>query len=105
MTGAIDVYTASTVGETIQSLITEGVKDIVIDLSAVSRVDSSGLGTLVGNAKSITSIGGTITLVGLKHRIRKVLEITNLAKYFRMTDRVEEILNELETCELSHTPS
>jgi anti-anti-sigma factor len=104
--GTIDVYTASAVGEAIQSLIADGVKDIVLDLKAVTRVDSSGLGTLVGNAKSITSAGGTIWLVGVGPRADKMLRVTRLAKYFRIRDAVEDVLDELnETPALSESPS
>jgi anti-sigma B factor antagonist len=103
--GTIDVYTASAVGEAIQSLIADGSKNIVLDLTAVTRVDSSGLGTLVGNAKSITSAGGTIWLVGVDSRAGKMLRITRLAKYFRIRDAVEEVLDELEIPVLSPSPS
>lgn len=105
ISGAIDVYTASTLGETIQSLIGAGATEIVLDLSEVTRLDSSGLGTLVGNAKSLASSGGAIRLSGLNYRIRRMLEVTNLAKYFEIQDEADSILAELEALELSHTPS
>ena len=103
--GTIDVYTASAVGEAIQSLIADGSKDIVLNLTAVTRVDSSGLGTLVGNAKSITSAGGTIWLVGVDSRADKMLRVTRLAKYFKIRDAVDDVLSELETPVLSQSPS
>ena len=77
--GRINVYTASSVGEAIQSLIVDGASNVILDLASVARVDSSGLGTLVGNAKSITSSGGVLCLVGLTEGLRRVLETTNLA--------------------------
>jgi anti-sigma B factor antagonist len=84
--GSIDVYSASAVGQAIQSLIADGVKQILLDLSLVGSLDSSGLGTLVGNAKAISSIGGSISLVGANDRIRRMLAITNLDRYFRTSD-------------------
>ena len=77
----------------------------MLDLSEVSRLDSSGLGTLVGNAKSLASSGGAIWLSGLNYRIRRMLEVTKLAKYFEIQDEADNILAELEALELSHTPS
>jgi anti-sigma B factor antagonist len=103
--GTIDVYTASSLGQTIQSLIEDGCAGIVLDMSSVGRLDSSGLGTLVGNAKSMASNGGAIWLVGMSYRVRKTLEITNLARYFRITDSIDRAFNESETLELSQTPS
>jgi anti-anti-sigma factor len=103
--GRIDVYSASSVGEAIQSLIVDGASNVVLDLASVTRVDSSGIGTLVGNSKSLTSLGGVLCLVGPKESIRRMLEITNLAKYFRIHDSVDEALDELETCTAGRAPS
>ena len=105
ISGRIDVYSASAVGEAIQSLIAGGAENIVVDVSSVTRIDSSGLGTLVGNAKLIAACGGAISLVGISGAVRRTLEITNLAKYFRIHDGIDEALDELKSCTLSHTLS
>ncbi|MFZ1948016.1 MAG: STAS domain-containing protein [bacterium] len=84
--GAINVYSASVVGQAIQSLIADGSRRIVLDLSSVGAIDSSGLGTLVGNAKSMSSAGGSIVLAGVSQRVKRVLEITNLDRYFVIQD-------------------
>jgi anti-anti-sigma factor len=80
------VYSASVLGQAIQSLIADGSRRIVLDLSSVGAIDSSGLGTLVGNAKSMSSAGGCIVLAGLNDRVRRVLAITNLDQYFVIED-------------------
>jgi anti-sigma B factor antagonist len=105
ISGRIDVYTASSVGEAIQSLIVEGASNVILDITSVTRVDSSGVGTLVGNAKSIGSLGGVLCLVGPSEGIRRMLRITNLAEYFRIHDRVDEALDELEVCAAGPAPS
>jgi len=105
ISGRIDVYTASSVGEAIQSLIVDGASNVIVDLTSVPRVDSSGMGTLVGNSKSITSLGGVLCLVGPCEGIRRMLEITNLAKYFRIHTGVDEALDELEACAAGRAPS
>jgi anti-sigma B factor antagonist len=105
ISGRIDVYTASSVGEAIQSLIVAGASNVILDLTSVSRVDSSGMGTLVGNSKSIASLGGILCLVGPGKGIRRMLEITNLAKYFRIHEGVDEALDELEACRAGRAPS
>ena len=95
--GAINVYSASVLGQAIQSLIADGVKTIVLDLSLAGAIDSSGVGTLVGNAKSIASAGGRINLVGANDRVKRVLEITNLDRYFGIYGTVDEALDQAET--------
>ncbi len=103
ISGRIDVFTASAVGEAIQSLMADGAKDIIVDVSCVTRIDSTGLGTLVGNAKTLSSHGGTMSLAGTSHTLRKSLEITHLVRYFRICEGIEEALDELEACALSRT--
>lgn len=105
VSGNIDVYTASAVGEAIQSLVVDGALNVILDLSAVARVDSSGLGTLVGNSKSISSNGGVLCLVGVSAGLRRVLQVTNLAVYFRIHETQHLALEDLETCAVSQAPS
>jgi anti-sigma B factor antagonist len=104
ITGRIDVYTASAVGEAIQSAIEEGASRVTLDLASVSIVDSSGLGTLVGNAQSIRSHGGSISLVGIRPRFKRVLEITGLGRYFNLDGSMDEELRELQLTGAGETP-
>jgi anti-sigma B factor antagonist len=94
--GAINVYSASVLGQAIQSLIGDGARRIVLDLSSVGAIDSSGLGTLVGNVKSMSSVGGSIVLTGLNQRIRRVLEVTNLERHFIIEDEPAGAVDERE---------
>lgn len=62
---------------------------VVVDLSAVSYVDSSGVGTLVQVKRRIDRKGGRIILSGLQPRVRSVFEITKLDKFFTITDSLD----------------
>jgi anti-sigma B factor antagonist len=57
-------------------------KRIVLDLSDLSHMDSSGLGTLVGLFVSARSAGCSLELINLSHGIQKVLSLTNLLSVF-----------------------
>ena len=57
-------------------------KRIVLDLSDLSHMDSSGLGTLVGLFVSARSAGCSLELMNLSHGIQKVLSLTNLLGVF-----------------------
>jgi anti-sigma B factor antagonist len=104
VTGRIDVYTASAVGEAIQSALAGGALDINLDLTSVSVVDSSGLGTLVGNAQTLKSMGGRISIVGMRPRLKKVLEITGLHRYFDIDASMDEDAEELQLTGVGETP-
>jgi anti-anti-sigma factor len=59
-----------------------GHKRIVLDLSDLSHMDSSGLGSLVALFVSARSAGCSLELMNLSHGIQKVLSLTNLLSVF-----------------------
>jgi anti-sigma B factor antagonist len=61
-------------------------KQIVLNLSGVSYIDSGGLGMLVGAYSSARSAGADIKLAGLGQRLRDVLQITKLVTVFEVYD-------------------
>jgi anti-sigma B factor antagonist len=63
---------------------------IVLNLSGVTYIDSTGLGTLVGLYSSARSSGGDIKLCGLGHRFREVLQITKLATVFEVYENEQQ---------------
>lgn len=101
--GSIGVYSVSTLGEAIQSLIAEGTRHVVVDLEEATSIDSSGVGTLVGNSKSIAANGGKVWLVSPNERIRKMLDITGLSKYFEIRPSGEDALAEIGLTEICET--
>lgn len=80
--GEIDVYTAPKLRDTITALVGAGAYDLVIDLSAVEFLDSTGLGVLVGGLKKVRANDGTLSLVCAQERLLKIFRITGLAKVF-----------------------
>jgi len=57
-------------------------KRIVLDLSDLARMDSTGLGTLVRLYVSARSAGCTLELVNLGQQVRQLLGTTNLLSVF-----------------------
>ena len=84
--GEIDVYTAPKLRDKITELVGEGVYDLVIDLSAVEFLDSTGLGVLVGGLKKVRAHDGSLMLVCNQDRLLKIFRITGLAKVFVIHD-------------------
>jgi len=79
--GRIVSSTNSVLQETVRSLIPES-KRIVLDLTAVEYIDSSGLGALVSIYVSAKRANCKIDLVNLGQRIKDLLRITRLASLF-----------------------
>jgi anti-sigma B factor antagonist len=65
-------------------------RQIVLDLGNVTRIDSSGLGTLVALYASARKVGGDIKLANLGNHIKEALRITRLVTVFDIFDRTED---------------
>ena len=83
--GEIDVYTAPFVREKLDEQIHAGRADLVVDLSDVTFLDSTGLGVLVGRLKIARTRGGSLRLVGTAERVLRVFAITGLDKVLHHT--------------------
>jgi anti-sigma B factor antagonist len=75
--GRIVSSTASHLQETVRPLIAEN-KRVVLDLTNVNYLDSSGLGSIVGLWVNATKNGCDLRLIKLNDRIKELLRISNL---------------------------
>lgn len=72
--------------ETVQRLLDDGVKKILLDLGKVRMMDSSGLGELVACKKRAVDRGATIKLLHVEDRVAEILEMTRLIGVFETYD-------------------
>ena len=77
----------------IHSLVFQGKKQIVLNMGAVSYVDSSGLGALVASSVTGKNNGGQIKLVSLTKRLQDLLAIAKLLTVFESYDSEAEAIN------------
>lgn len=70
----------------VQSLIQQGHKNLLVDLSGVSYVDSAGLGELVQAYATTKNRGGALKLVNVTKRLRDLLVVTKLLTVFDTYD-------------------
>jgi len=78
----------------IRRLLEEGKKRILLNLSGVSYVDSSGIGELVSSYTAIgKEDGGQLKLLNLTQKIQDLLTITKLLTVFDVYDNEAEALN------------
>ena len=93
VSGEIDVYTAPLVREKLDDQLREGHTDLVVDLTDVTFLDSTGLGVLVGRLKRVRTLGGSLRLVGSEERVLKVFAITGLDKVFEIHADLDSALS------------
>lgn len=75
--------------KTVAQLLEQGRVNLLIDLSAVKFLDSSGLGALVRAMTTSQNEGGQTKLLGAGPQVRKLLEMTKLDSVFEMYDDLE----------------
>jgi len=90
--GEIDVYTASVLRERLAELIDADHTDLIIDLTGVGFLDSTGLGVLVGALKKVRGFGGRLQLVIDQEKVMKVFRITALTQVFTIHDSLDAAL-------------
>ena len=88
--GEVDVYTSPHLKHDLVLMAERGVKYVVINLSKVEYLDSTGLGVLIGGLKRMREAGGNLSLVGPGMRILRIFEITGLNKIFDIYATEEE---------------
>ncbi len=77
----------------IRKLIEGGKKKILLNLSQVSYVDSSGIGEFVASFTAIGREGGQLKLLNLTQKIQDLLAITKLLTVFDTYDDESSALN------------
>jgi len=90
--GEIDVYTAHQFKDAVNTIVGEGQKHLIIDMSRVTYMDSSGFGTLLSATKKLRPQGGTVSLVKCNRAIDRILKITRLDTVFAVFDNVEDAM-------------
>ena len=74
-------------------LIQDGAVDVVVDMSGVNWMNSSGLGMLMAGMTTLRGSGGDLRLAGVSDRVRRPIEVTKLDRVLKIFGSVEEAVN------------
>lgn len=88
--GEVDSYNAPKLRETMVALIEEGNFDVMLNLTRVDYIDSTGLGALVAGLKRATDRGGSVRIICPNPAILKVFQITSLVKVFTIYENEDQ---------------
>src|SRR5499433_2057305 len=80
--GSLTLFESGALRQAIAGLIAEKRKDIILNLSGLEYLDSSGIGELVRNYLTVIKSGGSLKVVGLSEKVEDILKITQLYKVF-----------------------
>jgi anti-sigma B factor antagonist len=82
LAGEVDLYTAPEFKQQLLEVIGNGAKDVIVDFSDTTFIDSTTLGVLVGGVKRLRTNEGQLSLVCSDRNITKIFEITGLDRVF-----------------------
>jgi anti-sigma B factor antagonist len=82
VTGRLTSFEAKAFREMIYGLLKQGQTNIVLNLTALEYLDSSGIGELVRNYLSVVKKGGAMKVVGLAPKVEEILKVTQLYQVF-----------------------
>lgn len=86
--GELDLHTAPQFKESVASALeaTPSLSTVVVVLSDVAFIDSSGLGVLLGLYRALSGRGGQLILVEPRPAVRRVLQFSGLLKLIDVVD-------------------
>jgi anti-sigma B factor antagonist len=91
--GRLNMVSAAQLKQAITGSVDGGCARVVVDLAAVTFMDSSGLGALIAGLKKARQEGGDLRITGVTQQVATVLALTNLDRVLQAHDSVEGALH------------
>ncbi|MBD2503460.1 STAS domain-containing protein [Anabaena azotica] len=95
LTGLLDAFSEPTFRKVLGGKIDEGPKHIILDLSQIDFVDSSGLGALVQLAKQAQNATGTLQIV-TNARVTQTVKLVRLEKFLSLQSTVDAAVENIK---------
>lgn len=92
VSGRLTMVGAGKVKTTVDRAVDQGCPLVVVDLTDVPFMDSSGLGALVGGLRVTRAASGDLRIAAPSEQVRTVLELTTMDRVLRPYDGVDDAL-------------
>ncbi|HLZ52576.1 MAG TPA: STAS domain-containing protein [Candidatus Acidoferrum sp.] len=102
--GRLTFFEVGVLRENVSRLLEEGRKHIVLNLSGLQYLDSSGIGELARIYVMVLKGGGEIKVVGLSRNVEDVLKVTHLYQVFPEFPSEEAALQSFPTPRTAKSP-
>ena len=95
LVGEVDLYTAPEFKQKLLEVIGQGGREVIVDFTDTTFIDSTTLGVLVGGVKRLRTNDGQLSLVCSDRNITKIFEITGLDRVFTIYPTRDEAVSKL----------
>ena len=96
LTGLLDAFSEQPFSKVLGSKIDEGPKNMILDLSKIDFVDSSGLGALVQLAKKAQNASGTLQII-TNPRLTQAVKLVRLEKFLALQPSVDVAVENIKS--------
>ncbi len=97
LTGELDHHSAAQIRKVIEQAVCENhTQHLIFDFSALSFMDSSGIGMVIGRYKLVKGLGGCVMLVCSDSRIKKLITLSGLSRLIPIYATIEEALTKVQ---------
>jgi len=76
----------------VKDLISNGIKNVILDLSAAKAINSIGIGTLLECLSAVARVHGELKLAAVSDKIMEILNRTEVSRLFNIYDTVDSAL-------------
>jgi anti-sigma B factor antagonist len=90
--GEIDLHVSPRVAGALGAMIEQKPPRLVVDLSNVTYIDSSGLAVLIEGMQNVEAYGGRFILAGIQENVKPIFEIARLDQVFLIFPHVDAAL-------------
>lgn len=90
--GEIDLHVSPAIAASLSDMVQHRPANLVVDLSRVTYIDSSGLAVLIEAMQNVAGYGGKFALAGLQDAVLPIFEIARLDQVFRIFPDVDAAL-------------
>ena len=90
--GQIDLHVSPAVKASLDAMMEDRPARLVVDLTRVGYIDSSGLAVLINGMKHAETYGGIFMLAGMRNDVRVIFETAGLGQFFLIFPHVDAAL-------------
>jgi len=92
LAGEIDLHVSPIIRRSLNRMIAKKPKQLVVDLSRVSYIDSAGLGAVIEAMREVEAYGGKFAVAGLQETVRSIFKMLKLDQVFSIFPDVDAAL-------------
>ena len=88
--GQVDMHTSPDLRAKLRECLEKKANPVLVDLTKVGFIDSSGLATLIEALQAVGKYGGRLRLFGLSPAVKNLFKLSNLISIFDIRDTRED---------------